>query len=288
MKVHHYTVKPVDEILLFTVKPISNTAFYCCGIRMDDALNEQPVCGDSYAAVFMDEAAMRIYEPFRGETRPNAVNVARHRIIDDFLRTLLAKDRDATILLIGSGFDSRPYRLEGGIWLEFDEPQVIAYKNERLPVSGCRNELHRVAVDFSSDSLEEKLSPVPSDRPVTIVIEGVLMYLDHAGINGLVRTLRRLFPSHTLICDLMTRRFFEKYSRKLHEKIQRLGAKFQYAVDDPAGIFTANGYSLENTVPVVGKAVEYGSMRIPDPVLKVFLRTLANGYSIYIFESRRS
>jgi len=38
-----------------TMKPISNTAFYCCGIRMRDAGSQHPVCGDQFAKVFMNE-----------------------------------------------------------------------------------------------------------------------------------------------------------------------------------------------------------------------------------------
>jgi len=37
------------------MKPISNTAFYCGGVRMQDAENEKPVCGDIYAREFMGE-----------------------------------------------------------------------------------------------------------------------------------------------------------------------------------------------------------------------------------------
>ena len=44
------------------MNPISNPAFYCCGIRMRDASQKRPVCGDTYA---------------------------RHRYIDDFLRMIL-------------------------------------------------------------------------------------------------------------------------------------------------------------------------------------------------------
>ena len=31
------------------MKPISLTAFYCCGVRMRDAESDKPVCGDVYA-----------------------------------------------------------------------------------------------------------------------------------------------------------------------------------------------------------------------------------------------
>jgi len=32
------------------MKPISKTAFYCCGVRMQDAESSNPICGDVYAA----------------------------------------------------------------------------------------------------------------------------------------------------------------------------------------------------------------------------------------------
>jgi len=144
---------------------------------MLDAERSEPICGDNYARTFMNEDGLRILEAFKDETGPNASNVARHRIIDDFLRQELLADPGLFVVIIGAGFDSRAFRLEGGTWVELDEPQVIAYKNERLPASNCKNELHRIPVDFSSDSLEEKLSPFSGRSPVAVVVEGVFLYL---------------------------------------------------------------------------------------------------------------
>ena len=62
------------------MKPISRTAFYCCGVRMRDAERSNPVCDDVYAKAFMNEDGLRILEAFKDETNPNASNVARHRI----------------------------------------------------------------------------------------------------------------------------------------------------------------------------------------------------------------
>lgn len=268
------------------MKPISRTAFYCCGVRMQDAQGSNPVCGDIYAKAFMNEDGLRILEAFKDETSPNASNVARHRIIDDFLRRELLANPGLCVVIIGAGFDSRAFRLKGGTWVELDEPQVIAYKNERLPASNCENELHRVPIDFSTDSLEEKLSSFSSRSPVVVVIEGVFLYLEEELIGQLLQTLRHLFPRHKLICDLMSREFFEKYSRTLHEKITGMGTSFKFIVDNPEEVFLENGYSLTGRVSVVESAVEFESIKIPMTVLKTLLRTLAEGYAIYVFEAR--
>lgn len=269
------------------MKPISQTAFYCCGVRMQDAERAQPICGDVYAKVFMNEDGLRILEKFKDETHPNSSNVARHRIIDDLLRQELAAHPDLRVVIIGAGFDSRAYRLKGGTWVELDEPQVIAYKNERLPVADAHNELHRVAIDFSTDSVEDKLSPFAGNGgPVVVVVEGVFMYLEQQAIEQLLQTLRRLFPQHKLICDLMTRKFFEKYGRTIHEKLTGMGATFKFTADNPEEIFVKNGYVRVDQISTVVKSTEFEGRKIPKILFRTLLRTLASGYAIYVFEAK--
>jgi methyltransferase (TIGR00027 family) len=267
------------------MKPISRTAFYSCGVRMQDAERSTSVCGDSYAKAFMNEEGIRILEAFQDETSPNASTVARHRIIDDCLRQELLAHPRLCVVLIGAGFDSRAYRLRGGTWVELDEPQVIAYKNERLPASNCENELHRIPIDFSTDSLEEKLSSYSSRSPVVVVIEGVFMYLEEEVIRQLLQLLSRIFPQHKLICDFMSREFFEEYGRTFQEKLTGLGTSFKFTVDNPEEVFLENGYRRTGKVSVVEKAVELELIKIPQIALETSLRTLASGNAVYVFEA---
>lgn len=266
------------------MKPISKTAFYSCGVRMQDAERDNSVCGDIYAKIFMNEDGQRILESFKDETSPNATIVARHRIIDDFLRRELVANPDLCVLLIGAGFDSRAFRLNGGRWIELDEPQVIEYKNERLPITDCRNELHRISIDFSTDSLSEKLFAFSSNSQVVIIIEGVFMYLEEQIIKQTLHTLRRLFPHHKLIGDLMNKQFFEEYGKTMHEKLSGLGATFKFIADEPEKLFLENGYNRLEKISMVEKAVEFGLLKIPKIALETELSTLANGNAIYLFE----
>lgn len=253
---------------------------------MRDAEAPTPVCGDTYARLFMNDEGLRILSAFDEDVQPNAGNVARHRIIDDILRRELAGDPNLLVVIVGAGFDSRAFRLKRGTWVELDEPQVIAYKEERLPASKCENELRRIAIDFSTESLEEKLAPFARDTRVVVVLEGVLMYLDEGAIRELLRKLHRLFPRHTLVCDLMNRRFFEKYGQKIHKKVADLGASFRFVVEDPEQLFLESGYRRASKISIVEKAFEFQRggiiMRL---MLKTLLRPLAVGYSIHVFET---
>jgi len=266
------------------MKPISKTAFYCCGVRMRDAERDQPVCGDTYAKVFMNEPGLQILETFKDETRPNTSNVARHRLIDDLLREELLANPNLTVVIIGAGFDTRAFRLKGGTWIELDEPQVITYKEERLPAATSENDLERISIDFATESLEEKLAPFSGRNPVTVVIEGVLGYLEEAAIGELLETLDQLFPRHKLICDLMTREFFEKNASSIHEKLSGMGATFKFTVDKPEEVFLKNGYRQLETIPIIEKAVLFEAGEIPPDVWQEIQPTLPQGYSIHVFE----
>ncbi len=174
----------------------------------------------------MDEDARAVAQRFASLKRPNASFPVRHRIIDDMLRRELEEDRGRRVAVIGSGFDSRPFRLEGGRWVELDEPALLRRKEARLPVSEAPNELVRVPIRFAEDSLDEKLRPFATDDGAIVVLEGVIGYLGDPQRRALLTTLGRLFPRHRLICDLLTRTFLRRYGRKFVRILGGLGVSF--------------------------------------------------------------
>jgi O-methyltransferase involved in polyketide biosynthesis len=90
---------------------------------------------------------------------PNASNITRHYIIDGYLKRLLSANPDATQFLLAPGLIAVLTVFKGATWVEIDEPAVIEYKNEKLPVSECANPLDRIAIDFETEKLADKLSP---------------------------------------------------------------------------------------------------------------------------------
>lgn len=265
------------------MKPISDTAFYCCGVRMQDAARAKPICGDNFAKAFMDERGRAILEKFKDEKFPNLSSAARHRIIDDILRDWLREEPRLTVVIIGAGFDSRAFRLAGGNWLELDEPQVIDYKNARLPATGAPNPLARIPIDFATEKLEAKLAPFAGREPVAVVVEGVFVYLDEGTTVELLRTLQRLFPKHWLVCDLMTRRFLEKYGRTFRARIGELSASFAALRDAPAAFFLANGYRMQSACSIVLNALRAIGVPLPYWLARTLLRPMTLGYRVFTF-----
>ena len=173
---------------------------------MLDAEHPRSLCHDIFAKRFMDERGMQIFAPFRTETLPNISNTVRCHIIDEAIRSQLITHPDSLIITVGAGFDTRPYRITVGEWVEIDEPQIIIYKNTKLPIAECPNKLTRISIDFFNEKLIEKLAAYRAHQHIIIVIEGVFMYLENPAIESTIKQLKTLFPKHILLCDLMTKK----------------------------------------------------------------------------------
>jgi methyltransferase (TIGR00027 family) len=265
--------------------PISRTAYYTLGVRAWDAAQPMPMCGDSFAARFMNAEAEKIWEQFKDFPRPNASNAARHAIIDEHLSAELAADPTVRVVVVGAGFDTRAFRLKGGRWIEVDEPAIITYKESRLPAAGARNPLTRVPVSFAHDSLLERLAPFAGPEPTHVVIEGVLMYLTQAQRRELLASLRQLFPHHVVYCDLMRKSFFDRYARDLHQKFVAMGTTFTELGKKPERLFTDSGYRPLAWTSIALRAAELRVFGIPQFAVRWFLRTLRRGYSVWKFSS---
>ncbi len=268
------------------MKPISKTAYYTAGIRMLDAQLPRPICNDHLAHVFMNEEGNAILNETRQYPGARISNVQRHQIIDALLTKELEKNSRQKIILIGAGLDTRAFRLQGGNWLEVDEPEMITYKESKLPQANCPNPLQRMAVNFGAEKVEERLQEFKTEEQVVIVMEGVFMYLNENQITTHLKAIETLFPNHTLICDLLTKRFFNFFSRKLHSKLSGLGANFNFMPKNPQGIFLQNGYTQQEKISIVQTAIDKGNIKIPFVPWLFMKNTLRWGYTINVLEKK--
>ena len=267
-----------------TMKPVSRTAYYCCGVRALDAAASQPICGDQYAERFMTPEAWSFFEPFRRFDRPNVSNVVRHRLIDDLLRTAVESRPETAVVIIGAGFDTRAFRLPGGHWIELDEPAVIAVKEAQLPARDAPNPLTRVPIAFDGEPLTAALASFRHHSKPVVVLEGVLSYLSAAQIRGLLDAIRTTFSSPTIIVDLTTRHFARRHAAALGKALRDLGAPYGRLEVEPLELFQAAGFRLTTRQSIVGRTVALGALRMPRWILATVLRSLRDGYAVATFE----
>jgi methyltransferase (TIGR00027 family) len=264
--------------------PISRTAYYTLAVRAKDAASPRPIGRDTLAHRFMNDEAERVWQEFRSFRAPNGSNAARHRMIDEHLQRSLDADSLAPVVIIGCGFDTRAFRLKGGRWFEFDEPEILEYKESRLPAAESPNPLQRHIVSFAKGELAASLAAVPAAPHTHVIVEGVFMYLTHAQKQDLLTLLAERFPHHTLYCDLMRASFFNRFSRPIHEKVAGMGATFTDLVEQPEQIFIDAGYTMRSLESIPLFAAEHGNIGIPAFIVKWLIPSLRDGYAIGVFE----
>jgi methyltransferase (TIGR00027 family) len=265
--------------------PVSLTAWWTLVARYEDAARARPVAGDTFAHLFINDEARAVAEQFRSLTVTNVSLPVRHRLIDDRLAAELAREPALRVVIVGCGFDSRAYRLHGGHYVEVDEPGLLAYKESRLPSSDAANELVRVPIRFGGESLEEKLAPYATEDRTAVVLEGIVGYLSDGERRELLTSLTRLFRHHIVFCDLLTRTFVARYSRKLVKRLRELGAEFASSTDTPEALFHDLGYRTVNRVSVILSAAELGAEGAPPAWLVRRLPSMRDGYCVWTFEN---
>lgn len=264
--------------------PISRTAYYTLAVRAADVASARPIGRDTVAPTFMNDEAERVWAEFKSFKAPNGSNAARHVMIDDHLQRGLDADPAAPVVIIGAGFDTRAFRLKGGRWFEFDEPEILTYKESRLPAASAPNPLQRIAVEFAKGELAGKVAIVPPASHTHVVIEGVFMYLTHAQKRELLTLLGARFPHHTLYCDLMRKGFFERFSRDIHVKIAGMGPTFTDMVEEPEKNLVDAGYRLRSLESVPLYSAVHGNIGIPAFVVRWLMPQLRDGYLVGVFD----
>lgn len=134
----------------------------------------------------------------RGWPRTRSSAVVRTRLIDDLVRQAVHSGARQGMLL-GAGFDSRPYRLEelrGVALFEVDHPSTQNAKRQRLQAHRGRlpANVRFVPVDFEKDDLETTLLDAGFDPSIATVAvwEGVVSYLTSSAVDQNFRTLARV------------------------------------------------------------------------------------------------
>ena len=267
-----------------TQNKVALTAFYCCAIRAADAVSAAPVCGDTYAARFVDDVVRARMAPLLRFKGPFASNVARPRLIDDMLRDAIHDDPQRRIFLVGAGLDTRAFRLAGGRWWEFDDPALFALKEERLPERSAPNPLVRRPIDFRREPLANCLEPLAGTDEAIVVLEGVTMYLPPDALTTLASTVHAFLPHARVIADLMSPAFRRWFSRGLRKEIEKLGAHMADTDSHPRAAIELAGYKATGSMSIVGRAIEAGSLRMPRWILDTILRELRDGYAVWTFE----
>lgn len=191
--------------------------------RLPDSLLQDRFAAEAMARIDYDFGRL-------GIDRDMMIGLAlRAHVMDGWARDFIDQHAGATVLHLGCGLDSRIFRIAppAGIrWFDVDYPDVIALRRQLYP--------GREGYELLGSSVTETgwLAAVPRDKPILVIAEGLLPYLQEPEVESLLGRLIGHGPGGELV--------FDAYSRVgltligWQPSVRATGATLHWALDDPA------------------------------------------------------
>lgn len=151
----------------------------------------------------------------------------RSAVFDGWLREKIKETRDAVILHIGCGMDSRIIRVGAseGTWYDIDFPEVIDERNRYFKNA---DNYKMLSADIRDASF---LDEIPEKDCAIVVMEGISMYLSPEEIKSLTCALSTHFESIELLMDCYS--VFAAKASRIKNPVKSVGVSRVYGIDDP-------------------------------------------------------
>ncbi|MFN8631280.1 MAG: SAM-dependent methyltransferase [Chloroflexota bacterium] len=236
-------------MLADTLEGIGATARWTAAARALERERPDPLLDDPWAARLAGADGMAwLARQAPGATLPM---VLRARFFDDWLLSCVDGDRLAQVVLLGSGLETRAWRLAwpaGTVLFEIDRGPVLELKaamlDEARALLGCRREAITadLAEGWPSMLFDAGFDPA---RPTAWLAEGVLFYLPDAVARDVLAAVSRLSaPGSRLGFDIPNRAVLTSPWTKAWIDMQAAaGAPWQAAMDDPTGELAPLGWA---------------------------------------------
>lgn len=184
--------------------------------------------------------------------------IARTRLIDDLVCRGL-RDGIRQVVILGSGFDCRAYRLpqiRGIATFEVDYPATLATKLSRLRdlIGQCPPNVRFVEIDFACQNLADALrrAAFGSDEPAIFVWEGVSNYLTAGAVDAVLSCVAGCARGSRLIFTYVHREVLEGSRRfpdaaKIISNVAKLGEPWTFGVipEELPSYLRARGLQLD-------------------------------------------
>ncbi len=178
------------------IENVSDTAFWVAHYRALETERADALFRDPLACLLAGDRGKEIARSMPNPMMSGWFIVIRTCIIDDYIRLAIAQGVD-TVLNLGAGLDTRPYRMDlpgSLLWVEADYPRVIEFKETRLSGETPRCRLERVKIDLANLPERRQLfaSIHAQAKKMLVLTEGVVPYLSVEDVASLADDLKAL------------------------------------------------------------------------------------------------
>ncbi len=235
------------------IENVSDTAFMAAAYRAAESERPDALFHDPLATLLAGERGNKIIAGLPAKAFIGGWTVViRTRVIDEQIRSVVADGID-TILNLGAGLDTRPYRMElpsSLRWIEADQPNVIDLKERMLGDEKPRCIFERFKIDLSDAGARRAFleQATAGSRKVLVLTEAVVPFLIEDAVASLAADLKAIPAIRYWIVDYFSREAYE-YRRRSGMAEAMKSAPFLFEPKDYFDFFSGLEHNFGTLCP---------------------------------------
>lgn len=229
------------------INHVSDTALLVAGCRAVENDRPDALARDPFAARLAGERGIAMFRALLLPVMMGFGIAVRTRFIDELLLEALAPGDIQTVICLGSGLDTRPWRLELPPhlrWIEVDFPDMLDYKETILAGEKprCRRERH--SADLNDPAQRASVYAAVGRAPALMITEGLLMYLSGGIVRDLAAETARESSITHWIAENMTSTFSAALGVSGSSSVRHVQADDHLPGEEIIQTICANGWQI--------------------------------------------
>jgi methyltransferase (TIGR00027 family) len=259
------------------IQNVPDTAFMAAAYRAIESEKQKPLFFDPLANKLAGNRGREIIASMPPKAMMGGWTVIiRTCVIDNLILQAISQGVD-TIINLGAGLDTRPYRmtLPGTLyWYEADFPHIIDLKNKRLADDVPNCQLKRIALDLNETAARLKfLDEVGvSSKKILVLSEAVTPYLPEEVVEAIGLELRSRSAIQYWIVDYFSPSAYQ-YRRRSGMSEAMKHSPFLFEPKDYFGFFATCGWTPKE-IKYFGEEAKHLGRPAPFPWFVIFLTAI--------------
>ena len=244
-----------------SITNVSDTALWIAMYRAMESERPDAVFKDPLAEKLAGERGKKMVESTPFSESMSFAMVVRTTAIDRLIEKALSSGVD-TVINLGAGLDTRPYRMKLPAtlqWIEVDFAHLVDYKNRLLENEKPVCNLRRIATDLSEPQERRALFNYLNKeaKKALIITEGVIGYLTNDQAIELSKDLFSNKAFQYWIQDYSRGGMRKnRQSKKVSDSLKN--ASWQFDIKEPVKFFSAHGWSVKENIFILDEADRIG------------------------------
>ncbi len=206
---------------------VSDTALMVAGCRALETARPDGLVRDPFAERLAGARGMAIVRGLTGTEFLSFGIGIRSRFLDELVMEAVTGGSVETVLSLGAGLDTRPWRLDLPArlrWIEVDFPAILEHKAALMTVETPRCRLEQVAADLNDSSVRREVIADAGTKPAMLITEGLLMYLPAATVDAVASEAAQAGGFHRWVLDITSPRLAKILREDVYASLQSVRA----------------------------------------------------------------